>query len=164
MFYLFFSFWRLLNILLSTFNLWLECWDHRSRKNMWVVNLNILIFKISYINQAHKVFITIFFLKNGWKFSAATHARWIFCALSCFGLGSIYSHRFRKGLRTLYNLPEEPCKDFCVHFCCPLCAICQEYRELKNRGLDPSKGINYNFLFRNFRAKFNVNIVILFIW
>ncbi|XP_004512942.1 protein PLANT CADMIUM RESISTANCE 7 [Cicer arietinum] len=76
--------------------------------------------------------------------TSATQARLIFCALGCFGLGSIYSYRFRSGLRALYNLPEEPCMDFCVHYCCPICALCQEYRELKNRGLDPSKGWKAN--------------------
>jgi len=75
--------------------------------------------------------------------SAATQARLIFCLLGCAGLSSVYSYRFRSGLRTLFNLPQEPCIDFCVHYCCTICAICQEYRELKNRGLDPSKG-KYN--------------------
>ncbi|KAI4312843.1 hypothetical protein MLD38_037633 [Melastoma candidum] len=32
------------------------------------------------------------------------------------------------------------CADFCIHFWCPFCAVCQEHRELVNRGLDPSIG------------------------
>ncbi|TKY60915.1 PLANT CADMIUM RESISTANCE 12 [Spatholobus suberectus] len=71
------------------------------------------------------------------------------CALAGFifyglnyiaGLGCLYSYTFRSKLRGLYSLPEEPCMDFCVHCFCAYCAICQEYRELKNRGLDPSIG------------------------
>lgn len=76
--------------------------------------------------------------------TTAAQARLIFCLLGCAGLSSVYSYRFRSGLRTLFNLPEEPCIDFCVHYCCTICAICQEYRELKNRGLDPSKGWKAN--------------------
>jgi len=30
--------------------------------------------------------------------------------------------------------------DCLVHFCCETCALCQEYRELKNRGYDLSIG------------------------
>ncbi|GJR70011.1 cell number regulator 10 [Tanacetum coccineum] len=33
-------------------------------------------------------------------------------------------------------LADEPCNDFILHCCCELCALCQEYRELKNRGFD----------------------------
>ncbi|XP_045790789.1 protein PLANT CADMIUM RESISTANCE 7-like [Trifolium pratense] len=76
--------------------------------------------------------------------TSATKARSKFCVYGSFGLGSIYSYKFRSGLRALYNLPEEPCNDCCVHCWCSLCAICQEYRELKNRGLDPSKGWKAN--------------------
>uniref|UniRef100_A0A7N0TZD1 Uncharacterized protein n=1 Tax=Kalanchoe fedtschenkoi TaxID=63787 RepID=A0A7N0TZD1_KALFE len=44
-------------------------------------------------------------------------------------------------LRSQYSLPEEPCNDFCVHFFCLSCSLCQEHRELKNRGFDPAIGI-----------------------
>ncbi|PWA44326.1 Helicase, C-terminal [Artemisia annua] len=30
--------------------------------------------------------------------------------------------------------------DYCVHFCCDACALCQEHIELKYHGLDTSKG------------------------
>lgn len=82
--------------------------------------------------------------------SAATAASLIFCALSCLGIGSFYSFKFRSTLRAQYNLPEEPCIDFCVHYCCGICAICQEHRELKNRGMDPTKGINQYILLCNY--------------
>jgi len=31
---------------------------------------------------------------------------------------------------------EAPCGDFVTHFCCHLCAICQEYREIRERAGD----------------------------
>ncbi|KAJ7565909.1 hypothetical protein O6H91_02G080400 [Diphasiastrum complanatum] len=48
---------------------------------------------------------------------------------------------YRKKLRQKYNLPEEPYSDFWTHFCFEPCALCQEYRELKNRGVDPTQVI-----------------------
>jgi Cys-rich protein (TIGR01571 family) len=39
-----------------------------------------------------------------------------------------------------YMLKENPCWDWCVHLFCLHCALCQEYRELKNRGFDVSAG------------------------
>ncbi|XP_062153266.1 cell number regulator 2-like isoform X2 [Alnus glutinosa] len=66
-------------------------------------------------------------------------------SLSCFALAQLgvvwfYTCSYRTKLRARFSLPKKPCGDFCVHFCCICCAICQEYRELKHRGLDPSKG------------------------
>ena len=37
-------------------------------------------------------------------------------------------------------LPESPRGARLVHFCCEFCALCQEYRELRNRGFDMSLG------------------------
>ncbi|XP_074558865.1 cell number regulator 10-like [Curcuma longa] len=56
----------------------------------------------------------------------------------------IYSWFYRSKLRAQYNLPESPCCDCCVHFCCESCALCQEYRELKARGFDMTIGWNLN--------------------
>ncbi|KAK9051039.1 hypothetical protein SSX86_027664 [Deinandra increscens subsp. villosa] len=56
----------------------------------------------------------------------------------------IYSCIYRSKLRKQYMLPEEPCDDCLVHCFCELCAICQEYRELKYRGLEPSLGWKEN--------------------
>lgn len=56
--------------------------------------------------------------------------------LACSILGTSY----RQKLRTKYNLVQAPAEDWSVHLFCPCCALCQEYRELKNRGIDPSKG------------------------
>ncbi|KAM4107884.1 hypothetical protein ACB094_03G001400 [Castanea mollissima] len=52
----------------------------------------------------------------------------------------IYTCTYRAKLRVHYSLPPKPCGDCCVHFCCFFCALCQEYRELKIRGLDPEGG------------------------
>ncbi|KAI3412727.1 uncharacterized protein J3R85_016982 [Psidium guajava] len=43
-------------------------------------------------------------------------------------------------LRHRFNLIESPAPDWISHFFCECCALSQEYRELKNRGLDPSIG------------------------
>eukprot|EP00253_Pinus_taeda_P036720 PITA_36720 len=56
------------------------------------------------------------------------------------GCACCYSCFYRKRLRSKFNLEEKPCGDCLVHFCCESCALCQEYRELKNRGFDPSLG------------------------
>ncbi|XP_024988113.1 cell number regulator 10-like [Cynara cardunculus var. scolymus] len=56
------------------------------------------------------------------------------------GCECIYSFMYRSKLRQQYMLPEQPCNDCLVHCCCELCALCQEYRELKYRGLDPALG------------------------
>ncbi|CAI9096054.1 OLC1v1032121C1 [Oldenlandia corymbosa var. corymbosa] len=48
----------------------------------------------------------------------------------------MYSYCCRSKMRKQYSLEEDPCPDCCVHFCCEPCALCQEYRELKNRGFD----------------------------
>ncbi|KAH7839401.1 hypothetical protein Vadar_003687 [Vaccinium darrowii] len=56
------------------------------------------------------------------------------------GHACVYSCFYRSKLRQQYTLHESPCADCCVHFCCETCALCQEYRELKNRGFDMSIG------------------------
>ncbi|KAG0458135.1 hypothetical protein HPP92_023292 [Vanilla planifolia] len=55
---------------------------------------------------------------------------------SCWILGSTY----RRKLRSKYNLVEAPAEDWVLHLFCPFCSLCQEFRELKNRGIDPSIG------------------------
>ncbi|KAL5727337.1 hypothetical protein ACHQM5_000547 [Ranunculus cassubicifolius] len=64
----------------------------------------------------------------------------IYTALLYAGCPCIYSCGFRTKLRKLYSLKEGSCGDCCLHFWCDACAICQEYRELKIRGVDPSIG------------------------
>ncbi|CAA7402753.1 unnamed protein product [Spirodela intermedia] len=55
---------------------------------------------------------------------------------ACLLLGSAH----RTSLRLRYNLVQAPADDLIIHLLCPTCALCQEYRELKNRGIDPSMG------------------------
>ncbi|KAJ0256243.1 Protein PLANT CADMIUM RESISTANCE 12 [Hirschfeldia incana] len=62
----------------------------------------------------------------------------IHLALGFVGCCWLYAFPNRSRLREHFALPEEPCGDFWVHLFCTPCAICQESRELKNRGADPS--------------------------
>nr|XP_009769021.1 PREDICTED: protein PLANT CADMIUM RESISTANCE 12-like [Nicotiana sylvestris] len=43
-------------------------------------------------------------------------------------------------MRELFKLPETPYSDTLISCCCCVCGSCQEYRELQNRGVDPSLG------------------------
>ncbi|XP_031126139.1 protein PLANT CADMIUM RESISTANCE 10 [Ipomoea triloba] len=52
------------------------------------------------------------------------------CFVACYACG------YRRTLRSKYNLQEAPCGDFVTHFFCHLCAMCQEYRELRERSGD----------------------------
>ncbi|XP_021910081.1 protein PLANT CADMIUM RESISTANCE 2-like isoform X2 [Carica papaya] len=63
----------------------------------------------------------------------------IACVVGC---ASCYSCFYRTKMRQQYMLKESPCGDCCVHCCCEYCALCQEYRELKNRGYDMSIVVN----------------------
>jgi Cys-rich protein (TIGR01571 family) len=56
----------------------------------------------------------------------------------------IYSCTYRSKMRAQFGLPEDPCCDCCVHFCCEPCALCQQYKELKARGYDPELGWDMN--------------------
>ncbi|KAL6969979.1 Protein CADMIUM RESISTANCE 2 [Sarracenia purpurea var. burkii] len=56
------------------------------------------------------------------------------------GCPCLYSCFYRSKLRRQFYLNENPCADCLVHCCCELCALCQEYRELKNRGFDLKLG------------------------
>ncbi|XP_076885326.1 protein PLANT CADMIUM RESISTANCE 2-like [Bidens hawaiensis] len=58
----------------------------------------------------------------------------------------IYSYMYRSKMRKQYMLPEEPCNDCLLHFCCEPCAMCQEYRELKHRGFNMSIGWHGNMM------------------
>ena len=56
----------------------------------------------------------------------------------------IYSCTYRAKMRAQFGLPDTPCCDCCVHFCCETCALCQQYKELKARGFDPVIGWDLN--------------------
>ncbi|XP_014506796.1 protein PLANT CADMIUM RESISTANCE 2 [Vigna radiata var. radiata] len=65
----------------------------------------------------------------------------LYTLVSCLlGCGCIYSCFYRSKMRRQYMLKESPCWDFLVHCCCETCALCQEYRELENRGFDMTIG------------------------
>uniref|UniRef100_A0A0C9QR12 TSA: Wollemia nobilis Ref_Wollemi_Transcript_13379_1113 transcribed RNA sequence n=1 Tax=Wollemia nobilis TaxID=56998 RepID=A0A0C9QR12_9CONI len=65
----------------------------------------------------------------------------VYGALLCFtGCACCYSCLYRTKMRSKFNLAENPCGDCLLHCFCESCAMCQEYRELKNRGLDPALG------------------------
>ncbi|KAK4752552.1 hypothetical protein SAY87_021350 [Trapa incisa] len=59
---------------------------------------------------------------------------------SFLGMPCIYSCTYRTKLRAKYGLVEVPAPDWAIHFLCEPCALCQAYRELNHRGLDPSIG------------------------
>lgn len=66
----------------------------------------------------------------------------IFCLIASFTpCICLYTCSYRSRLRRKYNLKETPCNDCCVHCWCWSCAMCQEYRELKNRGFNMHIGI-----------------------
>ncbi|KAK4758811.1 hypothetical protein SAY87_020112 [Trapa incisa] len=56
----------------------------------------------------------------------------------------LYGSLYRMKLRGLFSLPEAPYSDSFLHGCCCACALSQEYRELMNRGIDPSMGWEAN--------------------
>lgn len=54
----------------------------------------------------------------------------------------IMGSKYRTKLRERYNLVEAPYSDVVSHIFCPFCSLCQEFRELRIRGLDPALGWN----------------------
>ncbi|XP_019170490.1 PREDICTED: protein PLANT CADMIUM RESISTANCE 2-like [Ipomoea nil] len=74
----------------------------------------------------------------------------LFCLIAAvIGCSCFYSCLYRSKLRQQYMLPESPCGDCLVHFCCDSCALCQEYRELKHHGFDMSLGWEGNMQRQN---------------
>jgi hypothetical protein len=59
---------------------------------------------------------------------------WLLYGICCC-CAPCYSKSIRSTIRANYALKEAPCSDCCVHFWCIGCAVCQEARELKNRGV-----------------------------
>ncbi|KAG6549760.1 hypothetical protein Mapa_008740 [Marchantia paleacea] len=67
----------------------------------------------------------------------------VFCCLQSFtGCGCFYTFGYRARLRSKFGLPESPCGDCLTDCCCLYCSICQVYRELNNRNIDPTLGYN----------------------
>ncbi|XP_061344939.1 protein PLANT CADMIUM RESISTANCE 11-like [Gastrolobium bilobum] len=63
--------------------------------------------------------------------------------------GCLYSCFYRSKMRAQYKLKKRPCGDCLVHCCCEPCALCQDYRELQNRGFDMVIGWRGNVDLRN---------------
>ncbi|XVF43587.1 hypothetical protein PTKIN_Ptkin02bG0051500 [Pterospermum kingtungense] len=55
-------------------------------------------------------------------------------------LSILFGCWYRRKLREEYGLKSSPCHDFFVHCFCHYCALCQEYRELRNQGFDMKLG------------------------
>lgn len=64
------------------------------------------------------------------------------------GLACMYSCFYRSRMRNQYMLAETPYPDWCLHLCCEVCALCQEYRELKNRGFNMNIGTLLIYIFK----------------
>ena len=87
--------------------------------------------------------VSLICLFDFWLHAACFRAsRNCYCLAHLLGIGAcaLYTCTYRSKLRAHYSLPPKPGPDICVHCCCLYCALCQEYRELKNRGLDPEGG------------------------
>ncbi|KAL3501931.1 hypothetical protein ACH5RR_036380 [Cinchona calisaya] len=69
----------------------------------------------------------------------------LYTLIACVtGCPCFYSCFYRSKMRQQYALHETPCGDCLVHCFCEACALCQEYRELKNRGFDMRIGWHGN--------------------
>ncbi|XP_026380905.1 protein PLANT CADMIUM RESISTANCE 2-like [Papaver somniferum] len=68
----------------------------------------------------------------------------MYTLIAVLGCTWIYSCQYRAKFRKTYNLEGNCCTDCLTHFCCQSCALCQEYRELKNKGFDMSLGWHGN--------------------
>ncbi|XP_073036512.1 protein PLANT CADMIUM RESISTANCE 6-like [Primulina eburnea] len=62
------------------------------------------------------------------------------CIAFCIAMPCIMSCTYRTKLRAKFGLLESPAQDWVVHCFCEWCALCQEYRELKHMGYDPTIG------------------------
>ncbi|KAL5726261.1 hypothetical protein ACHQM5_009316 [Ranunculus cassubicifolius] len=83
-------------------------------------------------------------IDNG-KTTCATSGT-LYGVLSFFVVPCLISCGYRSKLRSRYDLVEVPAADWITHVFCEWCALCQEYRELKNRGLDPAIGWQGNLM------------------
>lgn len=69
----------------------------------------------------------------------------LYTVIACVtGCPCFYSCFYRSKIRQQYVLHESPCGDCLVHCFCEQCALCQEYRELKQHGFDMTIGWHGN--------------------
>ncbi|KAI3814855.1 hypothetical protein L1987_14501 [Smallanthus sonchifolius] len=79
--------------------------------------------------------------------TSCTTSGLIYCLIASFiGIPCIMSCMYRTKIRNRYGLMETPAPDWVTHCFCEWCALCQEYRELKARGLDPAIGWQGNMM------------------
>ncbi|XP_030553071.1 protein PLANT CADMIUM RESISTANCE 2-like isoform X1 [Rhodamnia argentea] len=65
----------------------------------------------------------------------------VYFLIACVtGCSCCYSFFYRLKMRKQYRIDGTAAEDFIVHCLCEACALTQEYRELKNRGFNPSLG------------------------
>ncbi|GFP94645.1 protein plant cadmium resistance 6 [Phtheirospermum japonicum] len=74
----------------------------------------------------------------------------------CIAMPCIMSCTYRTKLRSRFGLIETPAPDWLVHCFCEHCALCQIYRELNQRGLDPSIGWMGNVAKQQQRQQFGM--------
>ncbi|XP_071714782.1 uncharacterized protein [Rutidosis leptorrhynchoides] len=84
-------------------------------------------------------------LDNG-QTSCATSGLLYGCIAAFIGIPCIMSCSYRTKMRIRYGLMETPAPDWVTHCFCEWCALCQVYRELKTRGLDPAIGWQGNMV------------------
>lgn len=85
-----------------------------------------------------------YFGSNNVLVAAKNVACCFYWCLGSHGMGWLFGATYRSKMRRLFSLPEEPYSDLFVHACCCVCSLTQEYKELKNRGVDPSIGTYVN--------------------
>ncbi|KAH7836005.1 hypothetical protein Vadar_031916 [Vaccinium darrowii] len=69
----------------------------------------------------------------------------LYTLIACVtGCPCFYSCFYRAKMRQQFSLHESPCGDCLLHCCCESCALCQEYRELTNRGFNLPVGWHGN--------------------
>lgn len=90
----------------------------------------------------------------GFWWTACAASGFVYAVLALTGLPCMYSCFYRSRMRGQYDLEEAPVADCLVHFCCEPCSLCQEYRELKNRGFDMGIGKSKIFIFLNLEFVF----------
>ncbi|KAJ6359058.1 hypothetical protein OIU76_000715 [Salix suchowensis] len=81
--------------------------------------------------------------------SCATNGMMYGLVAFCIGMPCLLSCGYRSKLRAKYGLIEDPAPDWLTHCIFEWCALCQEYRELNNRGLDPAIGWQGNISMQN---------------
>ncbi|KAL5553215.1 hypothetical protein UlMin_040616 [Ulmus minor] len=69
----------------------------------------------------------------------------LYALIACvIGCTCLYSCFYRAKMRQQHALKSSPCADCLVHCFCEYCALCQEYRELQNRGYNMQIGWHGN--------------------